>query len=151
MTKKYQIDISRISDTLSTLSEIPADLAKQLADLIVFSQTAISTEDVLLDKLQLIESLSELNTEKNAFLIIVLDYLIESIESYQNYEARTPNQVLADLIKQHQVKQKELAHIVPQSIISELVNGKRQLTLRHIRHFAEYFNVPISYFLNNEQ
>ncbi|MCU4675821.1 helix-turn-helix domain-containing protein [Catenovulum sp. 2E275] len=150
METKYQVDIKSINNTLNFFSNCSDQKAKELVELLNYSQSVINNELELLDKLQLIEDLSELETDKNAFLVIILDYLIASIEAYQACEQTTPNQVLAKLMKQANVKQKELSHIVPQSIISELVNGKRQLTLRHIQCFAEFFNVPVSYFLKNE-
>ncbi len=150
MTDKYHIDINKINQTLNLFSDTKNSEAAALIQLLNYSQSTIKTDDELLDKLQLIESLTELETNQNAFLVIILDYLIANIETYQASEQSTPNQVLAKLMKQANVKQKELSHIVPQSIISELVNGKRQLTLRHIQCFADFFNVPISYFLKNE-
>ena len=150
MKNKYQIDINLINQTLNCFSQISAQPAVNLAELVIFSQQVIKNDAELMDKLQLTEELSELDIDKNAFLALILEYLIQSIENYQAKEVTTPNQVLAKLMKQNSVKQKDLSHIVPQSIISELVNGKRQLTIRHIRMFAEYFDVPVSYFLKIE-
>ncbi|WAJ70249.1 helix-turn-helix domain-containing protein [Catenovulum adriaticum] len=147
MGLEYQNDISAISNVLNYFSDIPTATAKALAQLLNTSQSVIKTDDELLDKLQLLEDLNEVELQKNAFLVIILDNLINSIEAYQSTDVHSPNQVLLHLIKQNQTKQKELSYIVPQSIISELVNGKRQLTIRHIKAFAKHFNVPMTYFL----
>lgn len=147
MGSAYQNDIITISDVLNSFSDIPAETAQALTKLLGISQSVIKTDDELLEKLQLLEDLNEIELQKNAFLVIVLDNLINSIEAYQSTDAHSPNQVLLHLIKQNKTKQKELSYIVPQSIISELVNGKRQLTIRHIKAFAKHFKVPMTYFL----
>lgn len=147
MGLEYQNDIKTISNVLNCFSDIPTNTAKALTELLNISQSVIKTDDELLEKLQLLEELNEIELQKNAFLVIILDNLINNIEAYQSADAQSPNQVLLHLIKQNKTKQKELSYIVPQSIISELVNGKRQLTVRHIKAFAKHFNVPMSYFL----
>ena len=51
------------------------------------------------------------------------------------------------LIKLHGVRQTELKEIGSQGVVSEILSGKRALTLRHIRELAERFNVSPSVFL----
>ena len=52
------------------------------------------------------------------------------------------------LIKLHNIKQSELKEIGSQGVVSEILNGKRSLTLRHVRELAQKFNVSPSVFID---
>jgi len=52
------------------------------------------------------------------------------------------------LIKLHGVRQTELKEIGSQGVVSEILNGKRSLTLRHVRELSRRFNVSPSVFIN---
>ena len=51
------------------------------------------------------------------------------------------------LIKLHGVRQAELREIGSQGVVSEILNGKRTLTLRHVRELSKKFNVSASVFV----
>jgi HTH-type transcriptional regulator/antitoxin HigA len=53
------------------------------------------------------------------------------------------------LVKLHRVKQSELKEIGSQGVVSEVLNGKRSLTLRHVRELARRFNVSPGTFIDN--
>lgn len=52
------------------------------------------------------------------------------------------------LIKLHNVKQADLREIGSQGVVSEILNGKRSLTIRHVRELAKRFNVSPSTFID---
>ena len=52
------------------------------------------------------------------------------------------------LIKLHQIQQNNLKEIGSQGVVSEILNGKRSLTLRHVRALAKRFNVSPSTFID---
>ncbi len=52
------------------------------------------------------------------------------------------------LIKLHNVKQADLREIGSQGVVSEILNGKRSLTLRHVRELSKRFNVSPSTFID---
>ncbi|WP_016956894.1 helix-turn-helix domain-containing protein [Catenovulum agarivorans] len=151
MNAQFEFNKTSLADLLTNNAVIQLDTkqAKQLLDVIQICALNIHNEQGLNLALTLLESLSEIDCEQNALLALLLDKLIQQIEVYQtqSQDILTANKKLAALMRQHNTKQKDLSHIVPQSIISELVNGKRQLTLRHMQAFAEYFEVPVQYFI----
>lgn len=50
------------------------------------------------------------------------------------------------------LKQKDLVSIFKtESIVSDVVNGKRQLTTRHIQELAEFFHLPVAVVFPNKQ
>jgi HTH-type transcriptional regulator/antitoxin HigA len=50
------------------------------------------------------------------------------------------------------LRQKDLVPVFKtESIVSDILNGKRQLTVRHIQELAQFFNLPTAVFLPEEQ
>ena len=60
-----------------------------------------------------------------------------------------PAEMLRFLMDQHGLKQADLAaQLGSQGVVSELLNGKRELNLRQMRALASRFGVPVSVFLD---
>ncbi|MGK7893523.1 MAG: type II toxin-antitoxin system HigA family antitoxin [Xenococcus sp. (in: cyanobacteria)] len=60
-------------------------------------------------------------------------------------------ELLKVLITERQLRQKDLVPIFKtESIISEILNGKRQLTVRHIQELAQFFQLSPAVFLPQE-
>jgi len=84
-----------------------------------------------------------------------LNGLIEAMASAaQNYEKDQIDSLrggalasLKYLIKLHGVRQAELREIGSQGVVSEILNGKRTLTLRHVRELSKKFNVSPNVFV----
>jgi HTH-type transcriptional regulator / antitoxin HigA len=100
----------------------------------------------LKDALQLVENRSD----------SPLSGLIKAIaNAAQEYEAESlliekgsALLALKYLIKLHNIKQSELKEIGSQGVVSEILNGKRSLTLRHVKKLAKKFNVSPSVFID---
>lgn len=79
--------------------------------------------------------------------------LIERITAYEAVHFPIPDvsgaELLAFLMEQKPITQTELAAAtgIPQSTISDLVNGKRAFTADHIRRLSEFFGVEAGTFL----
>ena len=79
----------------------------------------------------------------------LLTILIEEFEE-KNYplKASTPVAVLSELMLANSLKQKDLIDTFgTPSIVSEVLSGKRQLTIRHIRDLSRRFRVSPAVFL----
>lgn len=84
-----------------------------------------------------------------ADLVATLGELIGDFDD-AHYAARAvaPSAMLRFLIDQHGLKQSDLAEeLGSQGVVSELLNGKRELNLRQIRALAERFSVPVAAFI----
>ena len=82
-------------------------------------------------------------------LIRLLVRLIEDFEE-KTYPMGTvsPLATLTALVQEHQLKQKDLIEIFgTQSIASEVLNGKRGISITHARRLADRFNVPADLFI----
>lgn len=90
---------------------------------------------------------SELTLEEEDYL----DVLGTLISEYEKEEDIIPDiygiELLKALIEERNLKQKDLVPIFKtESIISDILNGKRQLTTRHIQELAEFFNLSPAVF-----
>lgn len=84
-------------------------------------------------------------------LYSLLDTLAISIEAYDNEHHSIPNcsgiDALLYLMEEHQLSQSDLPEIGSQGIVSEILNGKRNLNVRQIKALAQKFNVsPATFF-----
>jgi HTH-type transcriptional regulator/antitoxin HigA len=78
-------------------------------------------------------------------------HVADQIEAY-DYQHRPIAPVdgvemLRFLMEQHRLKQSDIPEIGAQSIVSEVLNGKRKLNLRQIRALAQRFKVPMEVFV----
>ncbi|WP_457670211.1 helix-turn-helix domain-containing protein [Thiolapillus sp.] len=55
--------------------------------------------------------------------------------------------VLKHLMKEHGLKQSDLSEVGSQGVMSEILNGKRELNRRQIKALAERFGVPAGTFI----
>lgn len=106
-------------------------------------------EDALAAVAELMDELGEDEASPMAGLVELL------ADRIQKYEARmhpwpdtaTPAQTLRFLMEQHGMKQSDLSEIGSQGVVSEILNGKRDLNVRQISRLAEIFHVsPATFF-----
>lgn len=75
----------------------------------------------------------------------------DMIEAYDELRRPLPKaggaEVLRYLMREHGLRQGDLPEIATQSVISEVLAGKRQLNVRHIRALSDRFGVPVDTFL----
>jgi HTH-type transcriptional regulator/antitoxin HigA len=67
-------------------------------------------------------------------------------ENYAWPDASTPATRLAYLMDTNRLSQKDLPTVAPQSVIPEILSGKRKINLRQAQALAERFGVPIDVF-----
>lgn len=77
--------------------------------------------------------------------------LARLIEAYDHEHRPMPvapgHEVLRLLMEAHRLKQSDLPEVGTQSVLSEILNGKRQLNARQIRALARRFKVSADVFL----
>lgn len=77
--------------------------------------------------------------------------LTDLVETYENAHVIIPPisgvEALRHLMEENGLKQRDLAPLFGSpSIVSEVLSGKRRLTLSHMKKLAAYFGLPISVF-----
>ena len=82
-------------------------------------------------------------------LLEIVATLIEQYESESTpIENAEPRAVLSYLMEQHELKQTDLrAEVGSQGVVSEILNGKREINARQAKALAERFGVSAAVFL----
>lgn len=142
--------IANISPMLDSLN----DQCETLSRLLSACHTPVVDDQDLQGRMALIDELySHADSEDHAAAKFA-EVIASRIYEYETETVLIPYasqaEALSFLMKTREVKQKDLSGIATQSIISEIVNGKRKMTVSHIKDFAEYFNVPVEFFMHGE-
>ena len=104
---------------------------------------------------ELVAALDELtdligDDESNPLMSLV-DILGDWVEAYDLEHRPMPKvsgvDVLRSVMQEHGLTQSDLPGVGTQSVVSEILSGKRQLNVRQIRWLADYFNVPVDMFI----
>jgi HTH-type transcriptional regulator/antitoxin HigA len=97
---------------------------------------------------QLIDTVGEDEQHPLASLLHFVGIQIAEYEK-QHYAMSdaSPQEVLASLMQEHQLKQSDLSEIGSQGVVSEILRGKRRLNTRQIQALAQRFHVSPSVFI----
>jgi HTH-type transcriptional regulator/antitoxin HigA len=97
------------------------------------------------------ELLDEIGDNEKHPLYGLLDTLGTLIEIYEEEHHPIPDatgaEVLRFLMDEHGLTQSDLSEVGSQGVVSEILNGKRELNVRQIRFLAEKFKVSSAVFL----
>ena len=97
------------------------------------------------------ELLDEIGASEKHPLYSLLDTLATLIHAYEEEHYPIPSATGADvlrfLMEEHELTQSDLPEIGSQGVVSEILNGKRELNIRQIRALAKRFNVSTAVFI----
>jgi HTH-type transcriptional regulator/antitoxin HigA len=97
------------------------------------------------------ELLDEIGDNEKHPLYSLLDTLGTLIHAYEEEHYPIPDvsgaEVLRFLMDEHGLTQSDLPEVGSQGIVSEILNGKRELNIRQVRSLAERFKVSSSVFV----
>ena len=97
------------------------------------------------------ELLDEVGTNESHPLYGLLDTLGTLIRAYEDEHHPMPQvsgaQMLKFFMEEHQLTQSDLPEVGSQGVVSEILNGKRELNMRQIRALAERFQVSPAVFI----
>ncbi len=98
------------------------------------------------------ELLARIGANESHRLMPLLDLISKEVAAYeakqQPLPEAAPAQVLAFLMEEHGLKQTDLAaELGGQSIVSAILNGKRELNTRQVKALANRFSVSPAVFL----
>ena len=87
-------------------------------------------------------------SEEEGRLLELLSILIEEYENRAHPLPRTePHKMLAYLLEEKNMKPSDLWTVLPKSLVSEILNGKRSISKAQARQLAELLRVPIDLFV----
>jgi len=118
----------------------------------IHSFFSIQSEDEYNVALKRLDRLvDEIGTNEQHSLYELLDTLGTVIHAYEERHVTLPKcdgcEMLRYFMDEHGLSQSDLPEIGSQGVVSEILNGKRELNLRHIRILAERFQVSPSVFI----
>lgn len=98
--------------------------------------------------------LDRVGEDENHELMGLVDIISNLIENYDeahedDFSHVTGIDALKFLMKQHGLKQTDLKEIGSQGVVSEVLNGKRQLNLSQIKSLAKRFHVSAATFIDS--
>lgn len=104
--------------------------------------------NALVDSLdELIDMVGDDETHPLATLMV---HLADLLEAYDQRTRPMPvvsgAQLLRYLMREHQLKQSDLPELGTQSVVSEILSGKRVLNVRQIAWLSTHFGVPAQAF-----
>ncbi len=113
---------------------------------------SIRTEDEYDQAINRLNQLiDEVGTDESHPLYDLLDTLGTVIHAYEEVHYPIPESagvdVLQYLMEEHNLRQSDLPEIGSQGVVSEILNGKRELNVRQIRTLAERFRVSTAVFI----
>lgn len=87
-------------------------------------------------------------SEEEGRLLELLSILIEEYENRAHPLPKAkPHKMLAYLIKEKNMKPSDLWTVLPKSRVSEILNGKRNISRTQAKQLAEIFRVPVDLFV----
>ena len=91
-------------------------------------------------------------SEEGTELGLLADYLGDLVYHYEQAHlapppAATGVEMMQFLMEREDLKQSDLPEVGSQGVVSELLNGKRELNARQIRALAERFGMPAGNFI----
>src|SRR5512139_1721974 len=97
------------------------------------------------------ELLDEIGTNERHPLYSFMDTLGTLIEAYEEKHHSVPASSGADMLRHlmeaHSLAQADLSEIGSQGVVSEVLNGKRDLNIRQVRALAKRFHVSPAVFI----
>ena len=100
---------------------------------------------------QMNQLLDEVGTNEDHPLYEFLDTLGTILHAYEDKHFQVPQasgiEVLEFLMEEHGLRQSDLSEVGSQGVVSEILNGKRDLNVRQIRALARRFQVSPAVFM----
>ena len=126
-----------------------AELLGQVEPRPIRSKAVLERTCKLIDKLMSNRELSSAESE-------MLELLSMLVEQYESREHPTPQVSATDMLK-HLIESRGITNAtlaletsVPRSIVTDILAGRRRISLGNVRKFADYFRVPPGVFISHE-
>ncbi|HGM5019483.1 TPA: type II toxin-antitoxin system HigA family antitoxin [Pseudomonas aeruginosa] len=132
---------------MSAILKQAAEHWRFLAPLLTPPQTEADYDELVETLDELLDQIGDIDGHPLAGLAARIGDMISAYDA-DHYQTPTApgHEVLRFLMQEHGLLQGDLPEVGPQSVISAILAGKRQLNVRHIRALTARFNVPADVF-----
>ncbi|MDC9605918.1 hypothetical protein WDV76_04760 [Xenorhabdus griffiniae] len=157
MRKTSLVTDKRIDGLIEILPQMMQSISEQISPLALLFSACIEpveNDDDLSARMALIDELYSYaeNTEHAAakFADFITDRVYEYEAKNRQVPNVTPREALSYLMKERGIRQLDLRDIANQSVISEILHGKRSMNIGQVKGFAKFFNVPVETFMGSD-
>ncbi|MAD44050.1 MAG: DNA-binding protein [Oceanospirillaceae bacterium] len=151
-TDAFGLNIQGLTDTINVLNHAISQVSDHAHQLYLASNTPVQDDDDALQRADLMDMLMDMAKSEEDICMIYAHAISDRIEEYETEALELPKipavEMLKGLMEIRGTKQKDLSHIAGQSTISEILNGKRQITKNQAKALAEYFDMPLGAFID---
>lgn len=121
---------------------------EQMAEFIFVPSDELEFEQLL----ALLDEVTDIvRDDENHPLVHTMDVLGVLIENYEEQHVPEPKgdpiEVLKHFMDEYNLRQKDLPEMGSQGVVSEILNGKRELNLRQVKALSRRFEVPMAVFI----
>ncbi|EGR4429548.1 hypothetical protein VCSRO7_3436 [Vibrio cholerae] len=144
-------DINGLHTMLESMSKVLLEFSENAMVLFHSSTTQIDSDEDLENRIELMDTLMDMAEKDDDIAMMYAHTISDRIAEYEDsiVMPKIPAaEMLKELMEIKGLKQKDLSHITPQSVISEIIKGKREINLKQAKGFSEYFNIPIERFID---
>lgn len=141
---------ANFGDLFSALSSVVVDYSTSVITLMNYTSAPIESEDEVLERAEVMDQIMDMAKHENDLILVFSNAIADRIEEFESKMEMPVTSVaerLRGLMEIKQLKQSDLKEIAPQSVISEILNNKREVNLKQAKGFANYFNLPIEMFI----
>jgi HTH-type transcriptional regulator / antitoxin HigA len=115
----------------------------------ITDEVALAAAQAVVDELL---DLGQLTLDQQGYLNVLAALIYEYEQTLEPFPDITGVDLLKELIVEHNLRQKDLLSIFKtESIISDVLHGKRNLTVAHIQGLAEFFHVSPACFFSDSR
>lgn len=148
---RSSIAIDSVIAGISPMFDLLSGQLSNLNSLLAACYEPVSDDLDLEKRMALIDELYSHATSEDHAAVKFAEAVAGRVYEYESetvlIPAVTQAEALSYLMRERGVKQKDLSDIAPQSVISEVLNEKRKMTVGHIKQFSLYFKVPVEFFM----
>ncbi len=139
------------SHLFSALGSVLVDYSTSVSTLVRYTSTQIESENEVLERAEVMDELMDMAKHENDIVLIFANAIadrIEAFESAMDMPSIPVPERLRGLMEIKNLTQGDLKEVAPQSVISDILNGKRKVNLKQAKGFAQYFNLPVDMFIS---
>ena len=138
------------NDLFSALSSAAADYSANVIKLMHYTSAPIESEEEVLERARVMDEMIDMAKHETDIVLVFANAIADRIEEFEENMEMPPISVperLRGLMDIKNLKQGDFKDIAPQSVISDILNNKREVNLKQAKGFAQYFNLPIAIFI----
>lgn len=147
-----EFNVTGLSRMFESVGEILNNYAMNALTLFNYSNTPIDNDNEVIERADAMDMLMDMAKNETDIAMVYAQAISDRIEEYERENLEIQKipaiEMLKGMMDIKGLKQSNLNHIATQSVISEIISGKRIINIRQAKGFAEFFNLPTESFID---